>query len=120
MAASILLYWHAMSIVPAQNSEALSPLLLWAFGAVSAFDLAIGYWIRSRDLRIAFETLRTKPDDAPALGRWRRGIILGDCFALSIALFGFSIHMQGGTGGQVAPFFIVGAAAFLVWWPKQP
>ena len=120
MAASILLDWHAMNIVPAQNSEALSPLLLWAFGAVSAFDLAIGYWIRSRDLRIAFEILRTKPDDGAALGRWRRGIIVGDCLALSVVLYGLAIHFLGGTGRQVAPFFIVGAAAFLLWWPKQP
>jgi hypothetical protein len=117
MAASILLDWHAMGLVPAQNSEPLNPEWLWGLGAV---DLGIGQWLRSRELRIAFGTLRTKPDDALALGRWRRGIILSDCFALTVALFGFSIHMQGGTGRQVAPFFIVGAAAFLVWWPKQP
>jgi hypothetical protein len=120
MAASILLYWHAMILVPAQNSEPLNPEWLWGLGALGAVDLVLGQWLRSRELRIAFGTLRTKPDDAPALGHWRRGIILGDCFALSVVLFGFNIYLRGGTGRQVAPFFIVGAAAFLVWWPKQP
>ena len=120
MAASILLYWHAMGLVPAQNSEPMNPEWLWGLGALGAVDLVLGQWLRSRELRIAFGTLRTKPDDAPALGRWRRGIILGDCFALSVVLFGFNIHIRGGAGRQVAPFLIVGAAAFIVWWPKQP
>jgi hypothetical protein len=57
---------------------------------------------------MAFETLRTNPDDAPALNRWRRGVIVGDCLALAVALYGFAIHFMGGTSRQVAPFFIVG------------
>jgi hypothetical protein len=120
LAGSILLYWQLMSLVPAQNPETLQPVFLWSLSALSVAELAIGQLMRSRELRIAFEILRTKPDDAASLGRWRRGIIVSDCLALSVVLYGLAVHFLGGTGVQVAPFFIAGAATFLVWWPKQP
>ena len=120
LAGSILLYWQTIVLVPAENPDTLQIVFLWTLSALCVAELAIGQLIRSRELRIAFEILRTKPDDPTALGRWRRGIIVGDCLALSVVLSGLAIHFLGGTGRQVAPFFIVGAAAFLVWWPKRP
>ena len=76
--------------------------------------------MRSKNLRLAFETLRTKPDDAGALVRWRRGVIISDCLAEAVVLYGFVVHMLGGTSLQVAPFFISGSTAMLSWWPRQP
>jgi hypothetical protein len=80
----------------------------------------MGQWMRSKQLPIAFETLRTKSDDAASLGRWRTGVIISDALAEAVVLYGFTVHMLGGTAKEVAPFFIAGLAAMLIWWPKQP
>jgi hypothetical protein len=117
---SILLYLHVMRILPAHNSEPLNPALPWVLGALGVADLGIGQWMRSKQLRLAFETLRTTPDDPTALARWRRGVIIGDCLAIAVVLYGFAIYFLGGSARQVAPFFIVGAAAMLFWWPREP
>ncbi len=116
----IVLYVVVMRMVPAQNAEPLStnvPLLL---GILAVANLVSGQMIRSRRLRLAFETLRTKPDDAESLARWRQGVIISDCLVEAVVLYGLAIHFMGGTSRQVAPFFIVGSVAMVVWWPVQP
>ncbi|MGC1831360.1 MAG: hypothetical protein WA663_13235 [Candidatus Acidiferrales bacterium] len=109
-----------MRLVPAQGAKPLSTNILLMLGIISAAILGWGQAIRSRRLRLAFETLRTKPDDAESLARWRYGVVLCDTLAQAVVLYGFVIHFIGGTNREVAPFFIAGAVAMVVWWPKQP
>jgi hypothetical protein len=117
---SILFYLQAMRIVPAANTEPLNPAFPWELGALAVADLGVGIWMRTKKLRPAFETLRTLPDDPTALASWRQGFIMSDCMALTVVLFGLAIHFLGGSAEQVAPFFVVGFAVMLFWWPKEP
>jgi hypothetical protein len=117
---SIVLYVVVMRMIPAQGAEPLSSRLLWSLGACAAASLAVGQVIRSRYLRLAFETLRVKPDDPGSLLRWRQGVLVSDCLAEAAVLYGFVIHLLGGTDGEVVPFFIAGGAAMILWWPKMP
>ena len=117
---SMLLYVFIMRMMPANPSEMLNPRFIWALYATAAVTLAAGQWMRSKQLRIAFETLRTKPDDTASLARWRVGVIISDVLAEATVLYGFVIHLLGGTATEVAPLFIAGVTAMLIWWPKQP
>jgi hypothetical protein len=117
---SIALYVVIMRMIPAPGAEPLSFRLLWLLGACAAASLAGGQGIRSRCLGPAFETLRVKPDDPRSLLRWRQGVLISDCLAEAAVLYGFVIHLLGGTGGEVVPFFIAGAAAMILWWPRMP
>ena len=87
--------------------------------ALAVVDLTIGATIRSRRLGTAFETLRRQPNDSAALQQWIQGSILGDCMAMSTALFGFVLHVLGEPYSISDPFFIAALAALVVWWPKQ-
>ena len=117
---SMILYVVVMRRIPAQDVEPLSSSMLWSLGACAAASLATGQGIRSRYLGPAFETLRAKPDDPGSLLRWRQGVLISDCLAEAAVLYGFVIHLLGGTDGEVVPFFIAGAAAMILWWPKEP
>lgn len=117
---SILLYIYVMRIIPPQSTQLHDPFLFWMLCATSVVCLASGQAIRSRKLGTAFEILQTRPDDPHALGQWRIGVIVSDCLAEAVALFGFVIRMLGGTTRQVAPFFVAGALAMLIWWPRRP
>jgi hypothetical protein len=116
----MLLYVYMMRMIPADPSKTLNPTLLWALCLVGIYCLGMGQLMRSKHLRLAFETLRAKPDDAASLARWRAGVIISDALAEAVVLCGFVIHMLGGTSREVAPFFIAGVTAMLIWWPKQP
>jgi hypothetical protein len=94
--------------------------MLWSLAACAAVGLAAGQAIRSRYLRPAFETLRVRPDDPGSLVGWRKGVLFSDCLAEATVLYGFVIHMLGGADREVAPFFVAGAAAMILWWPKMP
>jgi hypothetical protein len=117
---SIFLYLYVMRIVSPANAESLNPVLPWVLGAIAASNLAVGQRMRSKQLRIAFDTLRAQPEDADALARWRRGVIIGDCLAMAVVLYGLVIFFLGGTTLQVAPFLLAGATAMLFWWPREP
>jgi hypothetical protein len=117
---AIVLYAYFVRIIPASSSEPLSPVFLWSLGILSVVELAVGQAVRSKFIQPAFETLRTKPDDVTSLNRWRMGVIVSDCLAMSVVLYGLMIHLLGGTDRQVAPFLAAGAVAMLFWWPKQP
>ena len=117
---SMVLYVVVMRMIPAQNAEPLSSGMLWTLGGCAAVGLAAGQAIRLRHLRPAFETLRVKPDEPGALVGWRKGVLVSDCLAEASVLYGFVIHMLGGTDRQVVPFFIAGGAAMILWWPKRP
>jgi hypothetical protein len=117
---AILLYLYVMRLVPAQPSPELDTKLPLILGIVALVELASGISIRSRKLGPAFETLRNVPDDVRALGLWRQGVIISDSLAMAVVLFGVVLHFLGAPSWQVASFFIVGAGAMLLWWPRQP
>jgi hypothetical protein len=82
--------------------------------------VGIALLFRIKMLQPAIENLQEKADDQIALARWRAGNILSFVLAESIVLFGFALRFLGGTITQSLPFYIVGVALMLVWWPRRP
>jgi hypothetical protein len=117
---TIVLYVVVMRVTAAQNVQPLDSPFLWSLAACAAVGLVVGQAIRLRYLRPAFEVLRVRQDDSESLVRWRKGVFFSDCFAEASVMYGFVIHELGGTDRQVAPFVIAGAAAMILWWPKEP
>jgi len=117
---SIALYLDVIRTMPAKPAALLDNDFFFSLGTVAMAILGYAQAIRLRRLRPTLETLRMKPDDAQSLAQWRYIVILCDCLAESVALFGIAIHFLGGTYWQVVPFFIVGGGAMLAWWPTGP
>ena len=117
---SILLYVVVIVQISPQDPRGNATVLLTPLGILSVLILGIAFFVRSRKIRPAFETLQTKPDDAESLRRWRVGALVSAALAESVVLYGVAIHFMGGTGRQAAPFFIAGAVAMLAWWPRRP
>ena len=82
--------------------------------------LAIALFLRIKMVQPGAVILQEKPDDQTALARWRAGNILSFVLAETVVLFGFALRFIGGTTWQSLPFYIVGIALMLVWWPHRP
>ncbi|MFZ0979636.1 MAG: hypothetical protein WAN23_09565 [Candidatus Acidiferrales bacterium] len=117
---SIALYLWIVRLIPARPSARLDPLVAVVLGIFAVAYLGSAQTIRSRRLRIAFDTLRAKPDDPKSLAGWRAGAFISAALAEGVALLGLVIHFLGGNILEVIPFFVAGAAAMIVWWPKTP
>lgn len=117
---AVVLYAYIIKTIPASDPEPVSATFLNSLYVLAVVQLAIGQIVRSKFVWPALETLRTKPGDSDSLGRWRKGVILSDCLALAVVMYGLVIHLLGGTDRQVAPLLVGGAVAMLFWWPKQP
>jgi hypothetical protein len=116
---AVLLYIFMIRIIPAAPTEPLNKPLLVGSYALCVLELAFGQRIRSKRVAAALELLRTQPNDAKALSQWRAGVVISDSVAMSVVLYGLALHFVGGTSLQIAPFFVVGTAALLFWWPQD-
>ena len=95
--------------------------MIWiGFQVSGLMILAIALFFRIKMLQPAAVTLQEKPADQTALARWRAGNILSFVLAETVVLFGFALRFIGGTTWQSLPFYIVGIALMLVWWPHRP
>lgn len=117
---SVVLYTIVVVRISPQTSQEFKPALLTPLGIASIVSLGIAFFVRSRTIRPAVEALRTKPDDAESLRRWRVGSVVSAVLAESVVLYGVAIHFMAGTSRQATPFFIVGAVVMLAWWPRRP
>ena len=94
---------------------------IWlAFLVSGLMIVAVALSFRIKMLEPAGETLQAKADDQRALARWRAGNILSFVLVETVALFGFVLRFIGGTTWQSLPFYVVGIALMLVWWPRRP
>jgi F0F1-type ATP synthase membrane subunit c/vacuolar-type H+-ATPase subunit K len=116
----IVLYGFVLWEIGAPSPQPLDTKFLVALALVSLGALAAGLVARRKLIGPAFETLRQKPDDATALGQWRRGVVISAALGESIVLFGVVIYLIGGASRQAAPFFVVGTLVMLLWWPRRP
>jgi hypothetical protein len=103
------------------HHEAHDVHLIWLGFLVTGLTLVgVGRFFRLKMLQPAAATLQTIPDDQSSLARWRIGNLLSCLLAESVVLFGFALRFLGGTSTQSLPFYIVGIALMLVWWPRRP
>ena len=95
--------------------------LIWiGFLVTSLMVVGVAFYFRLKMLQPAAEVPQTSPDDRIALSRWRFGNVLSFVLAESVVLYGFAVRFMGGTIAQSLPFYVVGIALMLVWWPRRP
>ena len=75
---------------------------------------------RQVKIRPAEDTLRSQPEDAVALARWRAGNIVTFVVAEAVALYGLVLRFLGGTFLQALPFYTAAAVLMLVFTPRRP
>jgi hypothetical protein len=73
-----------------------------------------------QEIRPAFDTLQLRPDDPAALQQWRTGAILTAVLLEAVALYGFALRFLGASLKVSVPFYLVGIALMLLWWPQKP
>jgi membrane protein implicated in regulation of membrane protease activity len=64
------------------------------------------------------EELKTRPDDAALLARWKTGYIVTYAFCEALALFGLALRVMGSTLGQVWPYYAGSVVMLLLFWPR--
>jgi hypothetical protein len=116
----LLLYIHAMNLISVPSYKSLNPMMYLALIFLGVNTLGVGQVMRHISRRTTVEKLRTNPDDPKAMRLWRSGLVSSGLSAEVLPIFGFLIYISGGTSRQVAPFFIAGAVALIIWWPKKP
>ena len=117
---SMLLYALIMWMVPSTTYDKPPLVEVEALIVIGVALIGAGIWMRRKNIDSAFETLRTKPNDAGALQKWRQGAIQSAVMAEALVLFSVAMHFMGGNRVEVAGFWVAGVAAMLVWWPQQP
>lgn len=105
--------------IPHQQ-QALGRTVATGIALMSIFQIGIALMIRARMLRPALAALRTTPDDAVAIKRWKSGTIIGDTLAEAVFIEGFALRVLGGALVDAAPFYVAGALLMLLWWPRRP
>jgi hypothetical protein len=93
---------------------------LAGLGGVAVLLVGIAIIVQVKVIRPALETLQAKPDDAASLGRWRSGSFASYVMAEGLVLFGLCLRFLGGTRAQALPFYVIGIALMLFWFPRRP
>lgn len=75
--------------------------------------------VRTRVVAPAAEAIRDRREES-AWHRWRGGNITSFVLCESIALFGFALRFLGGELIQSAPFYAVGLALLVFFFPRNP
>lgn len=103
------------------HHEARDVHTVWVgFLMLALSNAGLAFYFRIKLLQPAVETLQTSPNDKRALARWRFMNLLSFVLAESTVLLGFGLRFIGGTRLQSLPFYIIGIAVMLLWWPRRP
>ena len=117
MLVSVLLYILVIFQIHPREGQ-ISPAMPGAFAILCATEIALALVLRSRLLTPCMEILRSNPDDAQALGRWRAGNIISFIIAETVALFGFALKFLGASWFVAGLFFATGIFLLLIWTPQ--
>src|SRR5690242_14324966 len=116
MLAAVVGYIYTAEVLSKPATD-LPAIFVLAFSILAAVEVAIAFYLRRKMLPSAFETMRSNPEDAPALGRWRAANVLSMVFALSVALYGFTLRFLGGSRLIAWPFFLASLVLMWLWRP---
>lgn len=119
MLASIVLYvviGERLGMVPRLSDPTMFYVLSMATVTIVGVILVVRRTLVAQSSGI----LRSRPNDAATLGRWRAGYVLTYALSEAIALFGLVLRMIGFSLSQVAPFYIAGFILLLFFGPRRP
>jgi hypothetical protein len=89
-----------------------------AIGFTAAAVIGLAVFFRMRYVQPNTEALRSNPEDAVALAKWRQGTIISLVCCESVVLFGLSLRITGVTWNICGIFYAVGILLLLAWTPK--
>jgi hypothetical protein len=118
MLISIALYFGMVRMIPSHASP--NPLIFRVIALFAFANLGALVWLRKLLVAIPFEVLRSRPEDAAALGKWKSGQVITWALGESIALYGLILHFLGFSMGQEIPIFLAGALLILIFPPSLP
>ena len=116
---SVVLYAVVGELAGPQEARDVKQMRLILIALAGALLLAMGA-IRQRMISPAQQILRSQPEDALALARWRAGNIVTFALAEAVALYGLVLRMLGAKLLQALPFYAAGAVLMLVFTPRRP
>jgi hypothetical protein len=117
--AMILYVFTAEKLIPHQPRD-LNNAFPETFGILSLTSIGLALFFRRNKIQPATETLQLKPDDAVALLQWRTAGILTAVLLEIVVLFGFALRNLGAPLRVSLPFYVVGIALMVLWWPQRP
>ncbi|HXU17158.1 MAG TPA: hypothetical protein VN708_18635 [Terriglobales bacterium] len=118
MLISIALYFGMVRMIPSHASP--NPLIFRVLAIFAFANLGALVWLRKLLVATPCEVLRSRPEDAAALGKWKSGQLITWALGESIALYGLILHFLGFSMGPVIPFFLTGALLILLFPPRLP
>jgi hypothetical protein len=107
------------TIAPRTRGSADTKTFL-VFALVAVVTIAVMFVLRRKTISEAMASLRTSPEDARALARWRAGYIITYAMCEAVALYGFVLRMLGFFLPQVAPFYLAAILLMLFYGPRRP
>jgi hypothetical protein len=117
MLAAIPVYIYTAEVLPKQTAD-LPANFATVFSILAGLEVAAAFFFRQRMLPSALETMRSNPEDATALGRWRAANVLSMVLALSVALYGFVLRFMGESRLVAWPFFLASIILMGLWRPR--
>jgi hypothetical protein len=96
------------------------PTIFYALSMVTVTIVGVILVVRRTLVAQSATILRSRPEDAATLGRWRAGYVMTYALSEAIALFGLVLRMIGFSLSQVAPFYIAGFILLFFFWPRRP
>lgn len=116
----MFLYVYTAEILIPHQTRELSSTLPLAFAFICFVIIGMVLFFRATKIGPALNTLQSKPDDPAALQQWRFGAILTAVLLETIVLYGFALRFIGAAPKVSVPFYAVGIAFMLLWWPQRP
>ena len=117
---SVALCAFTLGRIPVNPSRRPTADPFLSAGVLTLLILGVAFAARLTYVRPALATLRSNPDDAKALLRWRLVAILSALLADCVAVIGVILHVVGGTNVLSGVFLLASAVVLLLWWPRQP
>ncbi len=117
--AMVLYVYIAEKVIPHELRD-LNSTIPESFGIVSFALVGLAVFFRKTKIQPALEALQLKPVNPTALQRWRTGGILTAVLLEGVVLFGFTLRFLGASSRVSLPFYIVGIALMVLWWPQRP
>lgn len=116
--AALVLYAVAAEQVAGKNHNNLQPLFLYAIVFLAGLVALVGSILHRTKVRAAVDRLGRNPEDTQALTEWRKFTLVCLVFALSVALYGFTLRFLGAPRQIAWSFYLAAAILLLLWRPN--
>ena len=117
---SMFIYMGLGQIFVPHEQREIKPAFMIVMVVVSLATACVVLFIRAQRILPAMETLRARPDDGPAIARWRIGSVLSYALSESVMLCGFALRVMGASLALAVPFYIGAVLLMVLLWPRRP